>query len=462
MSDVDPRLEQGLAHQRAGRLEEAKVIYQQILQANENDPNALNLLGMIHHVQGRQAQAGELISRAIEAAPAVAGFHNNLGNVRLAQRKNAAAEEAYRRAIKLEPKYVEAINNLGVSLIGQGKINDSIPLFVEAIRLRHDYPSARANLGGALRAKRMYREAAACYRDAIAFKPDHHEAWAGLAIAHLEMGQIPDAEAACRKAIELRPDALGPLYTLSLTLESAGRHEEALEQIRHAIRLRPEAKGLQFHLAAMTGEHTFATAPPEFVASLFDHYADTFDRHLLGTLQYRAPQLLHDAVAAAGVAGSLDIVDLGCGTGLSGMLFKPQAHTLVGVDLSTRMINQARERGVYDDVFVDELTSFLGVRFSQFDLAIASDVLNYFGDLTGVLRSAAQAVRSGGTLAFTLEKHEGSGYALNRTRRYTHSIEYVRSLLATTGWEEMSATEAPLRTEGKKDVSGWVIVLRKS
>jgi predicted TPR repeat methyltransferase len=118
---------------------------------------------------------------------------------------------------------------------------------------------------------------------------------------------------------------------------------------------------------------------------------------------------------------------------------------------------------VYDSLHVEELTSFLKVRFTQFDLAVASDVLNYFGDLSEVLAAAAQAMRGRGLLAFTLEKHEGDGgFVLNKTRRYAHSIEYVRSLLSPTGWTEFSAMEGVLRTEGKKDVVGWVVVLKRA
>jgi predicted TPR repeat methyltransferase len=199
------------------------------------------------------------------------------------------------------------------------------------------------------------------------------------------------------------------------------------------------------------------------VASLFDHYADTFDRHLLGTLGYRGPQLLHDAVVAAGVAaGPLDIADLGCGTGLCGPLFKPMARTLVGVDLSSRMVHQARERKVYDELFVEELTEFLAARAKRFDLAVAADVLSYFGDLSGVLAAASQALREGGLFAFTLEKHDGPGHVLNPTRRYAHSIEYVRSVLLSAKLREVSAEEEVLRTQNKRDVPGWVVVLQRA
>lgn len=460
---LDALLREAVAHHQSGRLAEAQATYEQILRADERNPNALNLLGMVHHARGRFEHAAELVARAIDAAPRAAGFHNNLGIVRLAQRRYESAEEALRQAIAIQPNYLEAINNLGVALTGQGKLDDAIQALLRAIELKHAYPSARNNLGNALRAKRMNREAIACYKDAIAFKADHDEAWANLGIAHLELGELKEAESACQRAIALKPNHVGAHYTLGLALEEAGRRDEAVAAYQRVLAERPGARGLRFHLAALTGQgrEQFKAAPAEYVVSVFDHYADTFDRHLVGTLNYRAPGLIRNAIAAAGVTGPVDIVDLGCGTGLCGELLKPMARRMVGVDLSPRMIHQARERGIYDELFVEELAGFLAARFSQYELAAAADVLNYFGELESVLSAASQAMKQGGIFAFTLEKHDGAGYVLGTVRRFAHSIGYVRSLLELTGFEEVSAQQETLRTEGGRDVTGWVIVLRK-
>ena len=105
--------------------------------------------------------------------------------------------------------------------------------------------------------------------------------------------------------------------------------------------------------------------------------------------------------------------------------------------------------------------SRLSARFSQFELAVAVDVLNYFGDLAPVLYGASQAMKQGGLLAFTVEKHGEDGYTLGATRRFAHSINYVRSLLEPAGFTEVTSREEPLRTEGGRDVQGWVVVLRK-
>jgi predicted TPR repeat methyltransferase len=98
-------------------------------------------------------------------------------------------------------------------------------------------------------------------------------------------------------------------------------------------------------LASLGAETAPVAAPKEYVIGLFDRYADHFDEHLVGKLRYRTPSLLLDAVmrlAPSGNLGTLDILDLGCGTGLVGSLLRPLARTLTGVDISSNMLQIAR------------------------------------------------------------------------------------------------------------------------
>ena len=462
MTDPDELLRKGLASHQAARLDEARTIYEEVLKLRPNDPNAMNLLGMVHHAQGRHQQAEDLIRAAIKIAPTIPGFHNNLANTLLAQRRVDLAEESYRDAIKLQPDYAEAHNNLGVVLFGQGKLVEAIEQLVKTINLKPDYPSARNNLGNALRARYMFREAIQAYTDAIALKPDYFESRANMATTLLAMGNPADAINACAEALAMRPDDASVHLTKARALEKLGREEEAIACYREALRLKPNARSVRFALAAMTGEKKFAAAPPEFVRSLFDDYAETFDKHLIEKLGYRGPELVLEAAKAAGVKHADHAIDLGCGTGLCGKLLRPMTTRLVGVDLSPRMIGQAREREVYDELFVDELTAFLSVRFGQFDLAVAADVLIYLGDLKPVLTAAARALKPGGVISFTLEKFDGDGFVLNKTCRYAHSLSYVRALFDEVGLKEVWHADRVLRMEHRQEVAGCAIAARRS
>ena len=73
------------------------------------------------------------------------------------------------------------------------------------------------------------------------------------------------------------------------------------------------------------------------MAGLFDQYAHEYDMHMTGVLGYAVPRQLRELVAPYLVQPPLAILDLGCGTGLSGAVFQDLAHTLVGIDLSPNM-----------------------------------------------------------------------------------------------------------------------------
>ena len=130
-------------------------------------------------------------------------------------------------------------------------------------------------------------------------------------------------------------------------------------------------------------------------------------------------------------AKDLDVLDLGCGTGLAGAEFRPLARRQTGVDLSPAMLALASGGGVYDELQQAEIVRFLQETAERFDLIVAADVLNYFGGLSPVFTGIACVLRPGGHCAVTLEAGKGADYRLRGMRRYQHAGEYVQRTAAT-------------------------------
>ena len=153
--------------------------------------------------------------------------------------------------------------------------------------------------------------------------------------------------------------------------------------------------------------------------------------------------------------------DLGCGTGQVGVLLRPSAHRLVGVDLSPGMLAKASQRGVYDELTDDELTAFLRARSNAFDLVVSADTLIYIGDLRPVFRAAAGALRNGGRFVFTLETGQNEeaeqGYALARSGRYVHDPRWVVAQLAAAGFSDIHHDPCVLRFEEGQEVHGVLV-----
>lgn len=257
--------------------------------------------------------------------------------------------------------------------------------------------------------------------------PARHPAQVALARAWLVLAEPEKAEAALEAALEADPD------------DPAGA-ADLLARIR----------------SGAGGDLT-----PAFVRALFDRYADRFDSHLVGTLRYTAPQALRQALEGLGLSAGLHVLDAGCGTGLAGVELRPFAAWLAGFDLSPRMVEKARARHLYDELWDGELVATFRTRPDAWDLIAAADVLVYLGDLHPVLAAAAGALRPGGRFAFTLERGEEDGVRLHEGRRYVHGEAHLRRATAAAGLLLEHLQPVTPRWNKGQPVDGLLAVLRK-
>lgn len=485
MGDFRPQkiLQKALALHQAGKLAEADALYKKVLDALPDNPDALHMSGVIAHQTGKVQRAVTLISRAKKGYPAMPELHNNLGLALQSAGRIGEAEVSFRTAIGLRPAYPDAHQNYSTLLLARGELDAALHHIGIAMRLKPNDPSFLNTYGNVLQQRGQIAEAVVCYQRALLVAP-------GFSIAHTNLGNAfralkrwEDAASCYRNAIAANPRESAACLYLGSTLERLGQREGAIAAYEEALRRRPGWQDASYFLQAAksaAGDGSDAggagaaavqvpgAAPPGYVAQLFDSYASTFDQHLTEKLQYRAPQLLFEAVRphlpaeGAPETAKLEILDLGCGTGLMGPLVRPAARRLCGVDLSEKMLEQAKKRSLYDELICGELVATLAPLSAAYDALLAADVLVYIGDLEPLFRTAAGALRPGGLFAFTVEANlEDGGFRLLLSRRYCHAAAYLRGLAATHGFEELSLTTDVLRKQTQQDITGHVVVLRK-
>lgn len=144
-------------------------------------------------------------------------------------------------------------------------------------------------------------------------------------------------------------------------------------------------------------------------------------------------------------------------------LLRSTGRHLVGVDLSGGMLTKARERNIYDELHEAELVAFMPAHPASYDVVISADTLVYFGALEDAMSAAAQALRPGGMLAFTVEAEPvGSAekFQLHKSGRYSHSADYVRDCLEAAGFAVQLIEGGVLRHEGGADVLGHIVVAK--
>ena len=164
-----------------------------------------------------------------------------------------------------------------------------------------------------------------------------------------KLGRVDEAIAALRQATALRPAYASDHHNLGNVLDQAGRFEEAKHAYRAALTINPALEEPWYDLAALGEAPPPPATPYSYLLRLFDSYAPSFDQHLVDELNYQAPEKLCEAVLAARPgATALDVIDLGCGTGLVGQQFRRLAARLTGIDVSAEMMKRAERRHIYD------------------------------------------------------------------------------------------------------------------
>ena len=276
-------------------------------------------------------------------------------------------------------------------------------------------------------------------------------------------GDLTGAADLLLQALELAPAYASAWFVLGELRQKLGDRAGAIAAFEKARAADPQDRhGAALHLIHL-GAQPPAAMPEGYVRALFDGYAPRFEQALEG-LTYRAPELLFRAVEAshAGVRMKFgSALDLGCGTGLAALPFRPFSDCMVGVDLSPAMLAQARSKGLYDRLIESEVAAFLAGEArikARYHLVLAADVFMYFEDLAPVLTLAAQVLASSGQLAFSVETHEGDGVTLRETLRYAHGKRHVQAALAAAGLKPISLDFASTRTEKGVPVPGLIVV----
>lgn len=111
-------------------------------------------------------------------------------------------------------------------------------------------------------------------------------------------------------------------FTLGKFYKAAGDKARAIEHFEHSRALdTDDHQGAALELERLGLTVIDDIMPPAFVETLFDQYADHFDDHLLGALDYAVPEIIaQEAREYYSPANPVRILDLGCGTGLAGSI----------------------------------------------------------------------------------------------------------------------------------------------
>lgn len=420
---------EALLHHQAGRFAQAEQAYRKILSKTPNDVTALYHLGVVLHQQQKNEDARRVLVKTVAAAPDFPEAQLSLGLVLLDLQRMEQAEDALKRALALRPNMAKAQLRLAELYFAQERYQEALPL------LQH------------------LAAADDCDSDVIVSLSD-----ALYKLGHLEMA----IEAGFRLlALEgqYEKNAIHQANMIYHLFQS--NPDLARSYARHWITNYPDSAFARHAAVAVLGDEVPLRANDDYVKQLFDAFSTDFETQLT-KLGYSASRLI-ELLAELDPTGDQIILDAGCGTGMAAAALRPAARQLIGVDLSTGMLAKAREKGLYDELVERELCAYLDVNPDRFDLIVAADVLNYFGELETVFTAAWRALLAGGRLIFSLEcgGEAVESYGLAPHGRYLHNQDYIQRMLVQAGFNIGKLEVAVLRTEFSQPVNGYLVLATK-
>jgi len=243
------QLQEALRRHRAGRFDDARTIYGEILRVDPAHADAWHLTGLCAFQAGDVASALPALRRAVALNGKSAVYHTSLGTALESCGETAEAREHFQRAIELHPSSAEAHFNFANLLRKRRDFESAAAHYRVALQHRPDNPDILNNLATTLKELGAVDEAESHYRDALRHDAEHIGVLLNLATLLGERNRFAESFELCATARRLAPDNAEAHHLHGRLLQQTGDLSSAVSAYEHSLRLNPAATEAASNLA---------------------------------------------------------------------------------------------------------------------------------------------------------------------------------------------------------------------
>lgn len=199
----------------AGKLKEAKLIYQDLLKVVPSHPDVLANLGTIELQFGNTEIGVSYLKKSISINPNQYIFLTNLGNGLIDLNKSEEAIFYFDKALKIAPKASNVLYNKARAYKALKKTKESVDTYLAAIQIDPKNPLLYLNIGFLFNELGDYQEALKHYNQAIQISPSNHLIIYNRGIAYANLKEYELAIRDFDEAVRLNPDFKKALFNKS-------------------------------------------------------------------------------------------------------------------------------------------------------------------------------------------------------------------------------------------------------
>ena len=222
-------LYKGIRHVKAGRFKLAEESYKKVLKKDNNNIDALRLLGLLAFKNKNYSIAENLFIRAIKIDQHFHLLWDNLAKVYRIQNKLEKSKKAFKNLIKLDPYNLEALVALGTIYVKLADYDEGIKTYQKVLSLKNNNPRVYLSMGHALKTVGRRKECEDAYHKAITLYPLCGEGYwslANLKTYKFSEAQILQMENSLDDKIQ-EQEKIQMLFALGKAYESKGDYKKS-------------------------------------------------------------------------------------------------------------------------------------------------------------------------------------------------------------------------------------------
>lgn len=409
-------------------------------------------------------EAAETLNRAQQMWPNDARVFMLAGLMAEKSGNIPAAFDALRRSVALDPLWTPGELQLALLYARRGMYDKAIAHAQKLTKREPNNALVLAHLVDFAHDSGNMELAISELRRGLTYLPKDVQMRRWLANDLQVTGQHAEAYDIWTSLIEENPRDEMALLGRVTTLIEGGKASAAIPDTTSLIEIDP-GNSIYAYYSAIAHGVTPDHQPPELNRRMFDSMAETYDQHMVRGLGYQLPKIVAEKILRRFPTKSMNVLDLGCGSGLLGVCLGRIDGFLIGVDISTKMVEQAGRHGVYDRFHtVNMLDALRETPAEVYEIITALDVFIYTGDLKATVPNAHRILMPAGDLYFSCEiaPENGPDLVLQPNGRYAHKRSHVLALCKEAGFEDVQIEDLVLRREAGEPVNGFLVVAHKA
>jgi len=348
---------------------------------------------------------------------------------------------------------------LAVKHFEEQKFDDAILIYGRLISSSPDDAWLHHAIGLCFTQLNRQEEALASLDTAIRLSPNEGIFFYHIGLVFERTSEVELAIKAYERSLELNNtlvvawNSLAQLYIVNNELDKAKTAYENL-LVHH-----PQNHQAR-HMVLSLSKSDVSIASKEYIEDYFDSAASYFDEHLQDNLNYKLPSQIA-SLSKEHLNDKSKVLDLGCGTGLVAQNLKDLKCNIVGVDLSSKMLEVSKEKNIYSSLHQEDVLGFLkNSQTNSYDMVSSADVFIYIGDLSEIFKEVSRILKNDGIFLFSTE-NSNEEFCLQKNGRFGQSASYIKDLSKKNHLKVTLEEGIIIRKDGDKNENGTLWYLSK-